>query len=154
MSHEKYSKTGFNSYQQEKSKGFHELHRPKVDTARPPRRGKIVNAYQAITSSKIPVIMVDIQFDDEINEIKRHTYNRSFVLEHSVTDLALLYGDLHDIVVDADGNHRTVEVRYFGVKSDRGIARIINLNGRGNLKVANDIEDFGTILAPAGGGII
>ena len=154
MPYEEYSRAGYNSIQQKNSNAFRDRTEPGLNTVRPPRRGKIVRAYQGYLIGNIPVIMVEIAFDDKVNKIGQASYVKQFILEHPVTDLALLYGDIDDLVIDADGNHRTVEVRFFGDKPDQGIARIINSSGRGDLESANTLEDFGTILAPAGGGVI
>lgn len=154
MAYEDSSRAAYGLRQHERSKEYRNGLQGDLDTVRPPRYGKIVEVFQAVDKAGQVTIMVDIQFFDEPqSNIQRRTYNRVFVLEHSATDLALLYGSLEDVIVDANGDHRIVEVRQIGDRPDQGVARIVNRNGLGDLEKANKLRDFGTIMAPAGAGL-
>jgi hypothetical protein len=91
---------------------------------------------------------VEIRFDGKSSDIQQGSYNRAFVLSHTPEELAMLYGDPDTII------GKEVIVESAGTKEDQGTATIVNSSGKGNLEKATTLAPFGTLLAPAGGGII
>lgn len=142
------SRAGYNISQHQKNAGFRAGLRQRPDENRQPRTGVIVKYHQRISPTGQERFEVEIRFDDKLSDIQRGSYNRAFVLSHTPEDLAMIYGDPNTIV------GKRVRVESSSGREDQGIATIINDSGRGNLEKANTLKPFGTLLAPAGAGVI
>ena len=116
---------------------------PKPNDAKKTRYGTIINAIQQETTDNLGRIVVEIRFDDKINTITQGTYKRFFILSETIDYLALVYGDLEDII------GLRVAVEQHSASEDNGLAYISNPTGAGHIDRFTAIAPIGTILAPA-----
>ena len=142
------SRAGYNTIQQNQSQEYLSGIRPRPDERRQPRKGRIINFHQRVGVTGLERFEVEIRFDDKPSDIQQGSYSRAFILSHTPEELAILYGDPETII------GKRVIVESSTGKEDQGIAIIVNDSGIGNLGKANTLSPFGTLLAPAGGGII
>ena len=116
------------------------------DVQRPPRRGKITRVISPVGAEGEKFIYVYIRFYDTISETSQETSTRPFRLSHTAEELAMVYGE--DLV------GYEVKVDFMGPDPNQGVATIVNMPSRGDLEAANTLRAFGTLLAPAGNGMI
>lgn len=148
MSEETTSRAGYSIAQQAKSDVFQSENKPRPDEKRQPRRGRIVKYHQRISPTGEEKFEVEIRFDGKQSDIQQGSYDRAFILSHTMEELAMIFGDPNTII----GKRVTVESS--GTREDQGLATIINDSGEGNLEKANTLKPFGTLLAPAGGSVL
>lgn len=148
MREETGSRAGYNATQQDRSHKFLSDLKPRPDEKRQPRRGRIVKYHQHVSSTGEENFEVEIRFDGQESDIQQGSYNRSFILGHTMEELAMLFGDPNTII------GKRVVVESTGTREDQGLATIINDSGEGNLEKANTLKPFGTLLAPAGGAVL
>lgn len=142
------SRAGYSTVQQNQSQEYLSGIRPRPDERRQPRKGIIVRFHQRVGPTGLERFEVEIRFNDKPSDIQQGSYRRAFILSHTPEELAMLYGDPETII----GKKVTVESATG--REDQGVATIINESGMGNLGKATTLSPFGTLLAPAGGGII
>ena len=107
--------------------------------------GYIVKTHQyRDTRTGTFVMAVSIRFDDVPSEALRGSYERSFLLGHHPSELAMIYGE--------DLNGLRCMVEYYGNRPDQGVAYIVNPEGKGDLIKTHNTRSFSTLFAPAGKG--
>lgn len=144
---EKYSRAGYNSRQQAHSTDSRQILARKPDELKKPKRGKIVKATQLADNNGIAKLIVSIRFFDVPSDIQQGSYNTSYVLTHTAEEIAVLYGNIEDII------GMTVMVQSVSGRSDTGSATIIANAGECDLEKASTLKPIGTLLAPAGSGL-
>lgn len=138
------SRAGFSHRQLKQNQDVRSNFVSTPDKVQPARLGTIIKAHQVISPSGETRILVQIRFDDTVAIDTQATYAEGFILSHTVEEIALLFGELEDLI------GHTVAVESTSNNQPHGIATIVSRYSSGNLEVANTLRAFGTILAPAG----
>lgn len=133
----------FNEWQQRRLDHERQAEKRDPHVIQQPKYGRIVRSMTVVDENTGKYSMyVHVRFDDIQSDVLQGSFERPFVLGHTATEIAALYGD--DLV------NMPCRVEYFGHRRNQGIVFIVNRDGSGNLENAHKLPAFGTVLAPPG----